>query len=134
LIDHQWFQGRISLVDQEAFIMKTIISVLALAVLPGLALAQTSTETTTQTTAPAPAMVDPGAPAAPPVGTLSTTHEVHSVDAYGNRVDSQASTYRDSQGVASDRKTTVVTAPPPPPPPPTSTTTTTTTSSTSGPN
>ena len=79
---------------------------------------------------------DPGAPppsapvAPPPEGTLSTTHEVHAVDAYGNRLDKKESTYRNSNGVAQDSQTTtsVVPAPPPPPPVTSSTTTSTTTS------
>lgn len=98
------------------------------------AAAQVTTDTTTQTyTAPAmapvsPALVPPAQPAAPPVGTLSTTRETHAVDAYGNRMDSQASTYRNSQGVAEDRVTrTIVNAPPPPVTTTTSTSTSTTT-------
>jgi hypothetical protein len=74
----------------------------------------------------------PAAPVAPPPdGTLSTTHEVHAVDAYGNRLDKKESTYRNSNGVAQDSQTTTSTVPAPPPPPPvTSSTTTSTTTST----
>ena len=66
----------------------------------------------------------------PPAGTLATTHETHAADAYGNRMDSQSTTYRNSQGVAQDKQTTstIVAAPPPPPPTTTTTTTETTTS------
>ena len=69
----------------------------------------------------------------PPAGTLATTTEQHSSDAYGNRVDRSTSTYRDSSGVAEDKSTTTTTAPMPPPPPPVATTTTTTTTETTGP-
>ncbi len=63
----------------------------------------------------------------PPPGTLSVTREIHAADAYGNSTDSRSTTYRDSQGVASDKqtRTTTVTTPPPPPAVTTSTTTTT---------
>jgi hypothetical protein len=65
----------------------------------------------------------------PPPGTLSQEHEVHAVDAYGNRYDKKSTTYRDPQGVATDSTTTQTTVAPPPPPTTVykSTTTTTTT-------
>jgi hypothetical protein len=86
--------------------------------------------------APYPATTPmPPPPSAPPAGTLSVTRDSHTVDAYGNRTDSQSTTYRDSQGVAQDRSTTTTTvAPPPPPPPPVITTTTTTRTTTEAPN
>ena len=83
--------------------------------LSGTALAQTSESTTTQSTTMAP--VPPPPPVAPPPGTLSTTRETHAVDAYGNQTNSQASSYRDSNGVAEDKSTTTTTVPAPPPPP-----------------
>ena len=76
---------------------------------------------------------DPGTPPAmapvapPPAGTLSTEHEVHAVDAYGNRLDKTETTYRNSNGVAQDSSTTTTAVPAPPPPVTTSTTTSTTT-------
>jgi hypothetical protein len=109
-------------------------SAIAMALSSGLAHAQSATETTTtQTTGMAPPAVAQ-AVSPPPPGTLSTTRTVHAVDAYGNRVDSQASSYRDTQGVAEDRQTTVTTAPPPPVTTTTTTTQSTTTSATTGPN
>jgi hypothetical protein len=93
----------------------------------GQAMAQTSDSTTTQS-AMAPAVPPP--PPAP--GTLSTSRTVHAVDAYGNRVDQQQTTYRDMNGVAQDSRT-VTTTQPVPPPPPVTTTTTTTQSTTTGP-
>jgi hypothetical protein len=80
----------------------------------------------TQPPAPVPSEA---APVPPPPGTLSTTHQVQAVDAYGNRYDKTSTTYRNSSGVAQDSTTTrtIVAAPPPPPPSYRSSTTTTTT-------
>jgi hypothetical protein len=117
--------------------------VAALAIYGGVAAAQTATEsTTTQSTTypavppPAYPAVPPPAPLAPPApGTVATTNTSRSVDAYGNEVDQQRTTYRDSQGVAQDSRTVTTVAPAVPPPPPVTTTTTTTTQQTTdGPN
>lgn len=106
--------------------MKTgFVLAVALATIGGNAFAQTSESTTTTSTmAPPGAMTPPPPPMAPPVGTLSTTRETHAVDAYGNQVDSKATTYRDAQGVAQDSQTTTTQVPAPPPPPVSTTTTT----------
>lgn len=107
----------------------------ALTLSVGAAAAQTTTDTvTTQYSAPARAIQAQSevAPVAPPPGTLATTREHHAVDAYGNRVDSSSSTYRNDQGVAEDR--TMTTTSVPAPPPVASTTTTTTRSTTVAPN
>jgi hypothetical protein len=96
--------------------MKSILIAAAFSLIGFSALAQT-------TDAAPPAVSQP---LPPPVGTLSTTRETHAADANGNRVDSQSTTYRDSQGVAQDRQTTSTTIAAPPPPPPATTTTTTT--------
>jgi len=99
----------------------------ALLLSAGVATAQTSSSesTTTQSTlAPPPAPVTP-----PPIGTLSSTREVHGVDAYGNRIDKTQSTYRNTNGVAQDSETTRTVVPPPV----TTTTTTTSSSSTTAP-
>jgi hypothetical protein len=106
----------------------------AAALAAGAAYAQTTTtSTTTQVYTPPAyvAQVTP-APVAPPEGTLSTTRETHSEDAYGDQRYSKTTTYRNSNGVAQDSKT-VTTTVPAPPPPPVSTTTTTTESTTTEP-
>ncbi len=91
----------------------------ALILVSGPALAQSTIDTTTtRSTTVAPIL-------APPPETLSTTRTTRSVDAYGNRVDSQSTTYRNGMGVAEDRQTTTRTVTVPPP----VTTTTTTTRS-----
>jgi len=69
----------------------------------------------------------------PPAGTLSTTRDTHAVTPDGTQIDSRGTTYRDTNGVASDRTTTTTTAPPPPPPPPVITSTTTTDTQTESP-
>jgi hypothetical protein len=104
-----------------------LAAVTALTLASGAAMAQTATDTTTtsQTVAPEPVTPAPGA--------LSTTRTHDAVDAYGNRVDSKSTTYRDSQGVASDSHTTTQTVAPPPPPPVSSTTSTSTTETTDAP-
>jgi hypothetical protein len=97
----------------------------------GSASAQVSSETTTtQSTVAQPGYVAP-APL-PPEGVLSTERDTHAVDAYGNRVDSQATTYRDANGVVRDSKATQTRVVPVPPP--VTTTTTTSTSTTAVPN
>jgi hypothetical protein len=110
------------------FTMKTLLlaGVAALALSASMAVAQTSESTTSQSTTMAPD------PAVPPPGTLSTTREAHAVDSNGNQIDSKASSYRDSNGVAEDKSSTTTSMPPAPPPPPV-TTSTTTTDTTSGP-
>lgn len=107
--------------------MKTILTCAAvLALSTGAAFAQTaSSESTTTTTYPAPPPLPPVVQP-PPVGTLSTTHTEHSVDAYGNQIDQKRTTYRNDQGVAEDSQTTRTIVPPPP----VSTTTTTTNTTT----
>jgi hypothetical protein len=114
--------------------------VVALALYGGVAMAQTASETTTtqSTTYPAPppayAPVPPPVPfAVPPPGTLATTRTTRSVDAYGNEVDQQRTTYRNAQGVAQDSRT-ITTVAPAVPPPVTTTTTTTTQQTTENPN
>jgi hypothetical protein len=109
----------------------------ALALYGGIAAAQTASETTTTQSTTYPAPPYPAAPAplvAPPPGTLATIHTTRSVDAYGNEVDQQKATYRNSQGVAQDTRTVTTTVPAPPPPPLTTTTTTTTQQTTDDPN
>jgi len=94
------------------------------------ALAILASPAAAQTAYTPPSMLPPPPPPplqAPQPGTLSITRDSHAVDAYGNRTDSQSTTYRDSQGVASDRRTTTTTVLPPPPPVTTRTTTQTTT-------
>jgi hypothetical protein len=98
--------------------------VAALALTSGVAIAQTQTETTTTQSTTVPAV--PPVALVPPAGTLSTTRETHAVDGYGNQVDSRQTSYRNSNGVAEDSRTTTTNVPLPPPPPPVSTTTTTT--------
>jgi hypothetical protein len=99
----------------------------ALVLLSSAAMAQTATDTTTssQTTVvqpPAPpppaAMVTPPPPPAPGEGSMATERTVTGVDAYGNKIYSKSTTYRDSDGVATDSRTVKTIAPPPPPPPP----------------
>ncbi len=109
----------------------------ALALYGGVVAAQTASETTTtQSTTyptapyPAPAVPPPAPLVAPPPGTLATIHTTRSVDAYGNEVDHQKTTYQNGQGVAQDTRTVTTTVPAPPPPPPVTTTTTTTTQQT----
>ena len=78
-----------------------------------------------------PAAPPPPAPVAPPpAGTLSTTHEVHATDGYGNQYIKKESTYRNANGVAQDSTTTTRTVPAPPPPPVINSTTSTTTTTT----
>jgi hypothetical protein len=79
---------------------------------------------------PAPVAPPPAAVAPPPEGTLSTTHEVHATDGYGDQYTKKQSTYRNANGVAQDSTTTTSTVPAPPPPPVTSSTTSTTTTTT----
>ena len=108
--------------------MKAFLAGLAtMTLVSGAAFAQTATESTTTTQESAPAIP------APAPGVLSTTHESHAQDAYGDTKDSKSTSYRDSSGVARDSQTTTTTASPPPPPPPVSTSTSTTTETTSEP-
>jgi hypothetical protein len=112
--------------------MKTLLKAgIALSLMSGVAVAQTTYSTTTTE---APAVVVAPAPApvvvAPPSGVLSTTRTTRATDAYGNQVNSQSTTYRNTNGVAQDSTTTTRTAAPPPPPPAMATTTTTETTTT----
>jgi hypothetical protein len=106
----------------------------AMALYGGVAAAQTETETTTMQSTTVPAVPQPAVPpplVAPPPGTLATVHTSRTVDAYGNEVDQQKTTYQNSQGVAQDTRTVTRTMPAPPP---VSTTTTTKTEETTTPN
>jgi hypothetical protein len=104
-------------------------SLVAFAVLfsSGLAMAQTSTSQTVITTTPSPAgpVIAPIVP--PPVGTLSTTTTEQKVLPNGTRINSESTTYRNTQGVAQDSLTRTTIAPPPPPPTTTTQTDTTVT-------
>lgn len=106
--------------------MRTLLmtAVTAASLMSGVAVAQTTV------IEQSPAVVPASPPAVvvtpPPSGVLSTTRTSKSVDAYGNRVDLQSTTYRNANGVAQDSETTTRTVAPPPPPVVTSTTTTTT--------
>lgn len=71
-------------------------------------------------------MAAPPAPAAPPVGVLSTTRTTRDVDANGDTLTSSSTTYRDPMGVAVDKQTTTQTFVPAPPPVSTTTSTSTT--------
>ena len=70
---------------------------------------------------------------APVPGTLATSRETHAVDAYGNRVDSKATSYSNGANVTRD-STVTTTRVTPPPPPVTTTTSSSTTTTTSTPN
>ncbi len=98
----------------------------------GAGAAQTETETTTTQSTTVPALPAPSPLVAPAPGTLATVHTSRSVDAYGNEVDQQKTTYRNGQGVAEDTRTVTRTIPASPPP--ATTTTTTTTEETTNPN
>ena len=114
--------------------MRNLVTAAAmLALVGGVAHAQTASETTTSqsTTYPAAPPPPPGY-MAPAPGTLSVTKTEKSTDGYGNSYNSQSSTYRDQNGgVAQDSRTTTTNVVPPPPP--MTTTTTTTNSSTTQP-
>jgi len=77
----------------------------ALGMMTGIAVAQTTTSATTSTTAPA--LV------APPPGTLSTTMIRKAVGFDGTQTDSTQTTYGTSNGVASDSTTKTTTHPSP---------------------
>jgi len=116
--------------DNMKYLLRASIAALTLNC--GVAMAQSATETTTtQYTAQQPVPPAPVPP--PPPGTLATTHTTRSVDAYGNEVDSQRTTYQTPNGVAQDSRTVTTTVPAPPPPPVTTSTTTTTQSTTTNP-
>jgi hypothetical protein len=76
-----------------------------LGLMMGVAVAQTTTSETTSTTAPT--LV------APPSATLSTTTTRKSVGVDGAQTDSTGTTYRNSNGVASDSVTKKTTHPSP---------------------
>jgi hypothetical protein len=92
-------------------------------------MAQTATDTTTtsQTTVvqppapPPPTLVTPPPPPVPGEGSMATEKTVTGVDAYGNKIYSKSTTYRDGEGVATDSRTVKTIVPPPPPPPAVST-------------
>lgn len=77
----------------------------ALGMMTNLAMAQTTRSETTTTSAPTPLSV--------PTGTLSTTSTEKSVGIDGTRRDSTRTTYRNTDGVASDSMTKTTTFPPP---------------------
>ncbi len=115
---------------------KLVTAAAMLALVGGVAHAQTASETTTSqssTYAPgyAPAVPPPPPPGAmaPAPGTLSITKTEKATDGYGNSYNSESSTYRDANGVARDTRTTTTNVAPPPPPVSTTTTTTNTTTS-----
>jgi len=78
----------------------------ALGMMTGVAFAQSTTSETTTTITPVIV--------APPVGTLSSTTIRKSVDAAGTRIESTATTYRNTDGVAQDSVTRTTTTPLPP--------------------
>jgi hypothetical protein len=73
----------------------------ALVLMSGIAAAQT-----TSSDSVAPSIV------APPMGTLSTSHNEVRVDGNGTETDSSRTTYRNEVGVADDVHTTTTTRPP----------------------
>jgi hypothetical protein len=110
-------------------IMKIVLAgITALMLTSGVAMAQSATESTTTTTQD----VAPPPPP-PPTGVLSTTHEVHARDAYGDSKDAKSTTYRDDNGVSRESQSTTTRVAPPAPPPVTSSTSTSSTSSTTVP-
>ena len=79
---------------------------MAFGMMSGIALAQSTTLQTTTTTAPVVL--------APPTGTLSTSTSTKSIGPDGARTDTSGTTYRNSNGVASDTELKTTTYPPPP--------------------
>src|SRR5579871_4568117 len=112
-----------------------VVSAMLLAASTGFAFAQSTTIITQAPASPPAVVVAPAPPAVvvnpaptlppPPDGTLSVTREHRSIDANGNQSESTETTYRNSDGVASEKTTRTTTYPPP-----VATTTTTTRSST----
>lgn len=94
--------------------MKTWLfaSAAALALMTGIASAQTtSSQTTTRSTTEAPSVVAP-TPVAPPVnGTLSTTETRRATGVNGSETESRKTTYGNANGAASDSSTTTTTGP-----------------------
>jgi hypothetical protein len=76
----------------------------ALGMMTGVALAQSSTSETTTTTG--------AALVAPPAGTLSSSTNSKSIAADGTRTDTSGTTYRNTNGVASDSVSRTTTYPP----------------------
>jgi hypothetical protein len=76
----------------------------ALSLMTGVALAQSVTSQTTTTTVPDVV--------APPQGTLSTTTATKSIGVDGTRTETSGTTYRNSNGVASDSQSKTTTYPP----------------------
>ncbi len=97
--------------------MKSLLLATVLALSAGAASAQTA-----------------ASPMAPVPGTLATSHETHAVDAYGNRVDSKATTFSNGAAVTRDSTVTTTNVAPPPPPVTTTTSSSTTTTTTGVPN
>jgi len=79
-----------------------LASAMAFALTGNIAVAQTTSSDSSTTTI-----------AAPPVGTLSTTHIERSIDSNGTRTDTNRTAYRNDAGVAEDVHTTKTTFPPP---------------------
>jgi hypothetical protein len=77
----------------------------ALGMMTGVAVAQTTTSQTTTTTAPTPLYVPPG--------TLSTTSTEKAVGVDGTHTDTTKTTYGNTNGVASDSVTKTTTYPAP---------------------
>ena len=80
--------------------MRTLLLAAVLALSAAAASVQTASETTQATV--------------PPLGTLATTRETHTVDASGNRVESQATSFRNAAGVTRDSTVATTRVPPPP--------------------
>jgi hypothetical protein len=74
----------------------------ALALMSGIAVAQTTTSETSTTSI-----------VAPPVGTLSTSHTERTIDSNGTETDRSRTTYKNDAGVADDVVITKAVNPPP---------------------
>ena len=85
-------------------------SAITLAMVAGIANAQTTTSQST-TTITTPTVIVPQI-VAPPVGTLSTTQTEKTVRSDGTMTDTTSSTYRNTAGVANDTVSKTVTYPP----------------------
>jgi hypothetical protein len=77
----------------------------ALGMMTGVALAQSTTSETTTTSSPAYVV--------PPPGTLSSSTRSKSIAPDGTRTDSRGTTYRNTNGVASDSESRTTSYPPP---------------------
>jgi hypothetical protein len=90
--------------------MKKLVlaATVGLAMMTGVAVAQTTTSQTTTTVTPAP---DVPMIAAPPSGTLSITREQKTTAFDGTKTDKTETTYRNTNGVADDTTTKTTTYP-----------------------